>query len=135
VTIFAVQGAMAANTNSTTKAAIADYARPLSFEPNQGQTDKQVDFLAHGNGYGLFLSHAEAVMVLQHSAPAKPNSHSSPTLRSSAAVRLRPVGAKASTLPTALDEQSSKSNYFMRNVPEKWHTRIPNYAKVRYANV
>jgi hypothetical protein len=50
-TIFAVQSAMAANNNSTTKPAIADYTRPLSFEPNHGQTNKQVDFLAHGAGY------------------------------------------------------------------------------------
>ena len=29
---------------------------PLSFEPNQGQADKAVKFLARGRGYGLFLT-------------------------------------------------------------------------------
>jgi hypothetical protein len=29
---------------------------PLSFEANQGQTDDQVQFLAHGQGYTLFLT-------------------------------------------------------------------------------
>src|ERR1700676_2035299 len=38
---------------------------PLSFEPNQGQTDPQVKFLAHGGGYGLYLTGSEAVLALR----------------------------------------------------------------------
>ena len=38
---------------------------PLSFEPNQGQTDSQVRFLARGTGYGLFLAADEAVLKLR----------------------------------------------------------------------
>jgi hypothetical protein len=41
---------------------------PLFFEPNQGQTDPQVKFLARGSGYGLFLTANEAVLTLQPSA-------------------------------------------------------------------
>jgi hypothetical protein len=37
---------------------------PLSFERNGGQTDSEVKYLAHGPGYELFLTDAEAVMVL-----------------------------------------------------------------------
>src|SRR6476661_4513380 len=37
---------------------------PMVFEPNQGQTDAQVQFLARGPGYGLFLTPSEAVMTL-----------------------------------------------------------------------
>ncbi|MFL6350276.1 MAG: SBBP repeat-containing protein [Bryobacteraceae bacterium] len=50
-------------------------------------------------------------------------------------VRLKPVGANASTPPTPIGQQSSKSNYFIGNIPERWHTGIPDYAKVRYENV
>ncbi len=117
--VCALQGAPAANMTTAANPAIANYARPVSFEPNRGQTGKQVDFLAHGTGYSLFLSHAEAVMVL----------------KSGAAVRMRPVGANASISAAPLDEQTSKSNYFIGNVPERWRTDIPNYSKVRYANV
>src|SRR5690349_19124356 len=39
---------------------------PLSFEPNQGQTDPNVKFLARGAGYALFLTDHEAVLKLQH---------------------------------------------------------------------
>jgi hypothetical protein len=36
----------------------------LVFEPNVGQTDAEVEFLARGPGYQLFLTATEAVMVL-----------------------------------------------------------------------
>src|SRR5438876_6495744 len=35
---------------------------PLNFETNQGQTDSQVQFLARGGGYTLFLTSTEAVL-------------------------------------------------------------------------
>ena len=38
---------------------------PLHFEPNLGQTDEQVKFLARGHGYSLFLTEKEAVLSLQ----------------------------------------------------------------------
>jgi hypothetical protein len=37
---------------------------PLSFEPNQGQTDPRVKFLARGAGYGVFLTADQAVLTL-----------------------------------------------------------------------
>src|SRR5437763_6238163 len=108
VTMFAVQGALAANTTPTPKHVVADYTRPLSFEPNRGQADKRVDFLAHGTGYGLFLSSSDAVMTFEHGA----------------AVRMRPIGANATSKPEPLDPQTGRSNYFIGNVPERWHTNI-----------
>src|SRR5262245_3345638 len=42
---------------------------PLAFEANQGQTDPQVQFLARGNGYGLFRTPTAAVLSLVQ-APA-----------------------------------------------------------------
>ena len=41
---------------------------PLSFEPNLGQTDSQVQYLSQGQGYSLFLTPAEAVLSLQKQA-------------------------------------------------------------------
>ena len=38
---------------------------PLRFEPNQGQTDPRVKFLARGAGYGLFLTADQAVLTLR----------------------------------------------------------------------
>jgi Beta-propeller repeat len=98
-------------------------ARPLVFEPNRGQTEKQVDFLAHSPSYNLFLSHGEAVVALSHAGQ--------PTT----AVAMRLVGTNASAQANGLDQQQSRSNYFVGNKPELWHTGIPNFERVRYANV
>ena len=43
----------------------AAYANlPLSFEANQGQTDRRAKFLSRGPGYCLFLTPTEAVLAL-----------------------------------------------------------------------
>jgi hypothetical protein len=38
---------------------------PLAFEPNVGQTDAQVRFVARGSGYTLFLTDTAAVFALR----------------------------------------------------------------------
>ena len=38
---------------------------PLSFEPNQGQTDDRVKFMARGSGYNLFLTPYNARFFLR----------------------------------------------------------------------
>jgi probable HAF family extracellular repeat protein len=38
---------------------------PMSFEVNEGQVDKQVNFLSRGSGYSLLLATTEAVLALQ----------------------------------------------------------------------
>ena len=44
---------------------------PLSFEPNQGQTDPRVKFLARGAGYGVFLTSDQAVLTcLLYTSPS-----------------------------------------------------------------
>src|SRR5258708_37986445 len=52
--------------SSDTAQVINAYGKlPLSFEANQGQTDKQVKFLSRGPGYALFLTPTEAVLSLK----------------------------------------------------------------------
>src|SRR5512135_1342336 len=56
----------AASPAATQQRALAAYGnQPLAFEPNQGQTDPQVKYMARGNGYTLFLTNQEAVISLQ----------------------------------------------------------------------
>src|SRR6266516_2962313 len=40
------------------------FGLPMQFEKNAGQTDPQVEFLAHGPGYTLFLTPTQAVFSL-----------------------------------------------------------------------
>jgi hypothetical protein len=97
---------------------------PLSFEPNRGQTGVGVQFVARGPGYTLYLN------------DQGPSFQFSPSLDMSA-VRNRP----SLVLKLAgrnhmhsglqgLDEQTSKSSYFLGSDPKKWLTGIPNFRKV-----
>jgi hypothetical protein len=107
------------------------YSRlPLSFEANQGQTDTPVKFLARGLGYSVFLTADEAVLALQPSAPAATAKGEKP-----AVVRLRLVGAEGNAQVFGERELPGRSNYFLGNNPQRWHTHIPTYAQVRYREV
>jgi hypothetical protein len=108
------------------KAGIAEsYGKlPVNFEPNIGQVDGPVDFLARGNGYSLFLSGNEALLRLNPRNGNKP-----------AAIKMTMPGAKDSAKATGLNETEGKTNYFIGNDPAAWRTDIANYAKVKYESV
>ncbi|MFI5069954.1 MAG: SBBP repeat-containing protein [Terriglobales bacterium] len=102
----------------------AAYGRlPLSFEPNQGQTDSQVKFLAHGGGYGLYLTGNGAVLALR--AAGKQNS----------VVGMSLENANGDPIIDSQDQLPGKSNYFIGNDPAQWHRNIPQFARVRYREV
>lgn len=115
---------------------------PLFFEPNQGQTAPQVKFLAHGAGYGLFLTAGEAVLQLQPSAVK--NQHSGAGLHpsalnseaaSSSVIRMRLDGASSSAHISGASPLPGKSNYIIGNDPSKWRHDIPQFARVEYQAV
>jgi hypothetical protein len=109
---------------------LANYGHlPLMFEPNQGQTDARVKFLARGGGYGLYLTAQDAVLALQHSA-----SDSRHSTAGTSALRMKLVGANSAD-PNGEIQLPGKSNYLIGNDPEKWHRDIPQFARVRYRNV
>src|SRR5262249_10555613 len=58
----------------TTAVANRSYGKaPIAFEPNLGQSDSQVKFLARADGYTLFLTPAETVFLLKAAtAEARP---------------------------------------------------------------
>ena len=119
--------------NSITRRAVESYSKlPMTFEANRGQTDSRVKFLAQGPGYTLFLTSSEAVLTLQ--GPTHVGNPSANSENSSAVV-MRLVGANPVGSSAGLEQLQGKSNYFIGDDPVKWHTNIPNYAKVRYQDV
>jgi hypothetical protein len=81
---------------STASTARSAGPMPMAFEPNLGQADPAVRFLARGRGYGLFLTSTEAVLVL---APGRPLARGGPAVARAGApalVRMRMVGADPS---------------------------------------
>src|SRR5208282_5938152 len=100
---------------------------PLFFEPNQGQVAAPVKFLAHGAGYGLFLTADEAVLDLRHAVKGQ--------LSSGSVVRMRLEGANCSASVSGVSPLPGKSSYFIGNDPSKWRRDIPQFARVQYQAV
>jgi hypothetical protein len=99
--------------------AAAAYAHmPLAFQPNRGQTDRRVRFLARTHDSTLFLTRREAVLALRGRRGARP-----------AVVRMSFPGSCAHRRPQAAGELQGKVNYFIGN---RARTDIPTYREVRY---
>ena len=117
----------------------ANYAKlPLSFELNLGQTDQEVNYLARGPGYNLFLTPREAVLTLKkpQAHPKDRQAKSGPaTPVSGTVLRLQLVGTRPQPHAVGQDLLPGKVNYFIGRDPHRWHTGIPTYAKVKYAGV
>src|SRR3989442_13284671 len=116
---------------------------PLSFEPNQGQTDPQVKFLSRGRGYTLFLTPTEAVLALRGREPVNRYSLNVPSPRPTegegqgegAILHMQLEGANPSPLASGLSPLPGIVNYFIGNDPTKWRTNIPTYAEVQYKEI
>ena len=108
---------------------------PLSFEPNQGQTNSQVEFLSRGRVYTLFLTATEAVLSLRKPAAAKTNETEDSGYTTGAVLRMRLVGANPSPRVSGLKQLPGRSNYFLGDDPGEWRTNVPTYAKVQYEDV
>src|SRR5271157_469613 len=111
---------------------------PLSFEVNQGQTDPRVRFLARGQGYTLFLTAAEAVLALGKGGPSVVRGQlQGPTGagHQTDVLRLRFVRTNPGVVIAGAEELEGKSNYFIGQDPQSWHTDVPMYARVRYQGI
>lgn len=101
----------------------ARLASPLSFEPNLGQIEAPVRFLAHGVGYGLLLTDEEAIMRF-----LSPHSGAQ-SVTAPAELRLRLHGALAAR-PQARLPQEARSNYLSLDGSAPAVTDVPHYAEL-----
>ena len=95
---------------------------PLSFEPNMGQSDKQVRFLSRGPGYSVFLTPTEAVFSLRGNEKA-------------AVLRMKLTGANANARVKGEEQLQGRVNYLVGNNRDRWRTGIPTFRQVHYDNV
>jgi Beta-propeller repeat len=98
---------------------------PLSFEPNLGQTDPEVQFLSRGRGFTLFLTSTEAVLVMRQPASAA----------GAGVFRMQLVGARGQLRARGAQELPGRSSYFVGNDPRRWRAAVPTYAQVEYQDV
>jgi len=111
---------------------------PLSFEPNLGQTSSQVQWLARGPEYTLYVAGDDAVLQMNKIVPPKrgaPDLKDMKAAISSSAVRMSLLGARNPEQTGGEDRQSGKANYFTGNDPAKWQHDVPMYGKVRLKGV
>lgn len=110
------------------------YAKlPLSFEPNVGQTSRQVQWLARGPEYTLFLAGHSAVLELSRVVPAAKPGGSSKI--DTTTLRMNLLGDRLSESSTGEEPQTGKVNYFTGNNPANWRRDISLYGRVRLHQV
>lgn len=96
---------------------------PFRFEINRGQLADDVEFLARGQGYGLYLTRDSATLRLlrgQRGAELDP-----------ATLTLRLVGATA-VKPRGVNVLPGHSSYFVGNDSSRWRSGVESYTRVRY---
>ena len=106
-----------------------EYVLPLSFEPNQGQAENGVKFIARSAGYTLFLTPLEVVIAYQHSAVRAPSAQRGGSLV------LTLVGGNADSKAIGQHELPGRSSYFAGRDPHRWRTGIPTYEYVQFTDV
>jgi hypothetical protein len=92
---------------------------PLSFEPNQGQVDARVKFVARVSGYTLYLTADEAVFAGGDGLVQ----------------RMKLIGVNRSMQFEPLERQPGISNYFIGDDPSKWRINVPNFGRVALRDV
>lgn len=108
-------------------------ALPLMFEPNVGQTDASVKFMARGVGSrglgnGIFLTPDGATLSLRGGKDAD-----SPA--GVETLRMKFAGSNSRAVVSGLSPLPGKSNYLIGNDASQWHRNVPQFSGVRYQNI
>jgi hypothetical protein len=115
-------------------------SHPLHFEPNRGQADAAVRFLARGPDWGLFLSEQEAVLTLSRGSPNDRRRPGAGFLRAARRERLTTevlrMGFEGGRLHLEGEAPlPGTSSYFLGSDRSRWMAGIPNYRRLRARNV
>ena len=133
---LAVLAAATVHATVSGPAVAADAKQPMRFEPNLGQADANVSFLARGQGYSLMLAPNEAVLALQGQAQETrldqgPNRRSkaerhrgreAQAERNRALVRMKLLNTQAKPEMVGVDELASYSNYLVGRDASAWQS-------------
>jgi beta-propeller repeat-containing protein len=136
---------------------------PLAFEPNVGQTDPQVTYMARGRGYSLLLTANAAYFAIPlaspHPDPAAQSAHPEKGLyligrgrgtgeelrsrglanrkahNSAASIEMDMLGSNPTPQIIAENQLPGVTNYILGRDPSKWHSGVAHYGQVRYHEV
>jgi hypothetical protein len=109
----------------------AAYGRlPLAFEPNRGQTAAGVRYLAHGPGYGVFITADRTVLALAPRPAARGGRAPRAGRGLGAALSFRAIGARANPVVAGGGPLAGRVNYLTGRDRTGWRTNIPTYRQV-----
>jgi hypothetical protein len=107
------------------KEALNAYGKlPLSFVPNEGQTDKAVRYYAQGAGYGFFFTHKGAMLSFAEGKG-----------RGGHALALDFLGANPDATLEAKKRLSGEVNYLVGNDPAEWRRGLSTHAELLYGRL
>jgi hypothetical protein len=95
---------------------------PIEFEENQGQAGNRTQFLARAGSLYLEMLPAEIDVTL-------------PSATERETLKLELIGGDPNAKITPLERTESVTNYFPGRNPSTWHLHIPNFKRVRYADI
>jgi hypothetical protein len=96
---------------------------PLSFIPNEGQTDKAVRYYAQGAGYGFFFTHKGVMLSF---AEGKGRGH---------ALALQFQRANPDATLEAQKRLSGEVNFLAGDDPANWQQGLPTHAELLYGGL
>src|SRR5215217_9045262 len=106
------------------KEALNAYGKlPLSFVPNEGQTDEAVRYYAQGAGYGFFFTPKGATLSF---ADGKGRGH---------ALALDFLGANPHATLEAQERLSGGVNYLVGDDPAEWQQGLPTHGELLYGGL
>ncbi|MDQ3934096.1 MAG: SBBP repeat-containing protein [Actinomycetota bacterium] len=113
-----------------------------AFEQNRGQAGGEVEYLARGSGYTLFLTPTEAVLSLQAGEPGTTTLMGDGSLTrgtgmeaDGAVVRMGLAGASSQPEIAGRSRKPATASYIRGDDPSKWRTGVPTFGRVQYTGV
>ena len=110
----------AAGISKTTNPVIHSGNLPLAFEPNRGQAQEGVDYVARGNGYSVFLEAAEATIALHQDAN-----------KAADVLRVGFSGSRGNTAAIGAAQLPGRGNYIRGQNPQAWIQDVAQFARVQ----
>jgi hypothetical protein len=116
------------------------FHRTLVFEPNQGQGPAQFQWLGQSSGYQVMLDSESVTIIIPNKTDLAASSMPLPRRRQLphvkySAVRMKLTGSGPWKKIAGAELTGGVSNYFNHMNPERSINRVPQYRRVKVANV
>ncbi len=133
---YLFKAALAASVTLTVCGANPDAAQtlgkiPMYFEPNVGQTDGPVRFVARSRGATVYFTDTDVVLAMHRRQAG--DDKGAKTQRAS--IRMKMTGGRSALEAKGLDPQPGLSNYFIGDDPAKWHAVVQHFGKIALTSV